>query len=475
MSKRVIVWFRQDLRIHDNEALLDALDSNAEVIPAFVFDDRTFYNKTSFGFRKTNKFRAKFIIESVTILRKNLESHGLNLVVRCGQAEEEIFALAQELKTSWVYCNRERTSEEIYIQDELERKLWSIGQEVRYSRGKMLYYTADLPFPVTHTPDAFTAFRKEVEKFTPVRKPIDIAFDTLGSQKLSVDISQGDIPTMEDFGYDNDFTPILSGGEDQALERLKYYLWDTDLIRDYAETKDYSFGLDYSSKLSAYLSTGCISPKTIYWEVKRYEQERGSDDSTYMICYELFWRDYFRLMGKKHEEKIFLKGGIPNKINEDLSNNMHLFKIWADGKTGYPFVDANMRQLKATGYMSNRGRRNVASFLINDLKVNWKIGAEYFESLLIDYDPCSNYGNWNYLAGVGADPRGCRHLNTIIQSKKYDPDGKFISKWCPSLSALPLAAIHFPTCLSESQLLGHGIIIERDYYKPIIGGEKMMA
>lgn len=473
MSKRVIVWFRQDLRIHDNEALFDALDSKAEVIPAFIFDNRTFYNKTSFGFSKTDKYRTKFIIESVITLRKNLEAHGLQLIVRIGKAEEEIFTLAQELKTSWVYCNRERTSEEIFIQDELEKNLWSIGQEVRYSRGKMLYYTGDLPFPVTHTPDTFTTFRKEVEKFTPIRKPIETSFDQV--QSITVDIDPGAIPEMSDFSHDNDFVPILYGGEDEALDRLRYYLWDTDLIQNYINTRDQSFGMDFSSKLSAYLSSGCISPKVIYWEVKRYEEERASNESTYHICYELLWRDFFRLMGKKHKEKIFLKGGIKNEPNEELTDNMHLFQIWADGRTGFPFIDANMRQLNATGFMSNRGRQNVASFLINDLKINWKIGAEYFESLLIDYDPCSNYGNWNYLAGVGTDPRGCRYFNTVLQSKKYDPDGKFIKEWCPELTALPTSAIHFPSNLSETELLSHGIVLERDYFKPVIGGEKMMA
>ena len=161
-SKKVVVWFRQDLRIHDNEALIHAIAAGKEVIPVFVFDDRIFKSKTKFGFPKTGPHRLRFTIEAIQDLRENLKSLGSNLVVRSGNTEEEIYNICKANKTNWVFCNRERTQEEVEIQDALEQKLWSIGQEIIYSRGKMLYYTQDLPFPVTHTPDVFTAFRKEV-------------------------------------------------------------------------------------------------------------------------------------------------------------------------------------------------------------------------------------------------------------------------------------------------------------------------
>jgi len=175
MSKKVIVWFRNDLRLHDNEALTDALTAGDQVVPVFIFDERTFRGKTSFGFDKTGKYRAKFIIEAVTDLRKQLQSRGSDLYIRVGKPEDELFALANELKSSWIFCNRERTQEEVAVQDVLEHNLWSIGQEIRYCRGKMLYYTSDLPFPVTHTPDVFTQFRKEVERFVQVREPLTLA------------------------------------------------------------------------------------------------------------------------------------------------------------------------------------------------------------------------------------------------------------------------------------------------------------
>ena len=170
-QKRAIVWFRSDLRLHDNEALVEAMRSAEEVIPVYVFDERIFKGETSFGLRKTDKFRAQFIIESVADLRENLRKIGSELYVRIGKPEEILFEMSRESKTSWIFCNRERTDEEVYVQDQVEEKLWSIGQELRMSRGKMLYYTSDLPFPVPQTPDVFSSFRKEVERITPVRDP----------------------------------------------------------------------------------------------------------------------------------------------------------------------------------------------------------------------------------------------------------------------------------------------------------------
>jgi len=146
-KNRVIVWFRQDLRLHDNEALQDALKHGEEVIPVYVFDTRIFQGTTKFGFPKTGNYRAQFIIESVQDLRNNLRALGSELYIRTGKPEQIIFDIAQKAKTDWVFCNRERTDEEVQVQDALEQNLWSIGQEVRFSRGKMLYYTSDLPFP----------------------------------------------------------------------------------------------------------------------------------------------------------------------------------------------------------------------------------------------------------------------------------------------------------------------------------------
>ena len=470
-GKKGIVWFRQDLRLHDNEAIFDALNHCEDIIPVYVLDERTIEGKTKFGFPKTGIHRLNFLLESIKDLKENLQRKGSDLVVRYGKPEEEIFKIARLEKTNYVFCNRERTDEEVQVQDALEKRLWSVGQEVRFSRGKMLFYTADLPFPVTHTPDTFTHFRKEVEKFIPIREPLKTEKEDL--PELDVRIDLGTIPSMNDLGYDNYIRDSgssfpLEGGESNALAHLEKYFWKKELAKTYKETRNELSGVDFSTKFSPYLAHGCISPKKIFHELRRYENQRIKNESTYWIYFELMWRDFFRLMGKKHQNDIFKKGGPKQQPNSNWSNDMKLFRVWAEGRTGIPFIDANMIELNRTGFMSNRGRQNAASFLIHDLGLNWQIGAEYFESLLIDYDPCSNYGNWNYIAGVGADPRENRKFNVTSQAVRYDPNGDFVKKWLPQLSNLSPDKIQKPWELSEAEQTAFGIILGKDYPDSIL-------
>ncbi|MCB0526064.1 MAG: DASH family cryptochrome [Lewinellaceae bacterium] len=471
MNRCAIVWFRQDLRLHDNEALSTALRMGEDILPVYIFDERIFQDETRFGFRKTGKFRAQFIIESVLDLRENLRKIGSDLIVRLGQPEEILSELAREHKASWVICNRERTQEEVMVQDALETRLWGFGIELIYTRGKMLYHTQDLPLPVQHTPDFFFQFRKENENITPVREPI-LAPSAI--PPLPANLEPGEVPSLERLGYEpilynEQADMIFKGGETVALQRLKYYLWEKNLASTYKETRNELFGSDNSSRFSPWLAQGCLSPKLIYQELKKYEKERVSNESTYWLFFELLWRDFFRLMGKKHGNKIFLKGGVQSKSQKHLKNNRELFSIWAEGKTGVPFIDANMRQLNAVGWMSNRGRMNVASFLVRELKVNWQMGAEYFESLLLDYDPCSNWGNWNYVAGVGSDPREDRVFNILTQAKTYDPQGDFVRTWCHELANVPPDKIHRPDLLTASERNEYGV---GDYPKAIVKIEK---
>lgn len=436
-KKTALVWFRQDLRLHDNESLCDAINVSDNILPVFVFDERLFFGKTKYGFRKIGIHRAKFLIESIVNLRKNLIARGSDIIVRVGKPEEVIFKLAQEFNCTWVFCNRERTAEEVFVQDKLESKLWAIGQEIFYNRGKMLYYTSDLPFPIAQTPDVFTQFRKEVEKVVQVREPLDSPA-TISSRFHEID--WGEIPTLKDLNYSEEEISLASdlylGGEDMGLARLQYYFYEKKLALNYKNTRNELLGKDFSTRFSLWLSCGCISPKLIYWELKELEQQEGKNDSTYGIFFELLWRDYFRLIAKKYNNRIFFKGGISGKIDPDWTDDLELFEKLRRAESGIPIIDANLLELNSTGFMSNKGRQLVASYLVNDLKINWQIGAEYFESLLIDYDPASNYGNWNYIAGVGTDPRPDRYFNIINQARKYDPSAEYISHWIPNLTKI---------------------------------------
>jgi deoxyribodipyrimidine photo-lyase len=471
IKRRALVWLRQDLRLHDNEAIVEAAKHADELVFCYVFDERMFRGKTTqFDFPKTGKFRTQFIIEAVTDLKKSLRKLGADLVVRVGLPEVEIAKIVAETKCSWVYCNRERTDEEVKVQDALEKNLWAQGQEIIYTRGKMLYYTQDLPFPVQYTPDIFTHFRKEVEKIVPIREPLP---SITSLRTFDLNLVLGKIPTLEDFGHepyevDERSNAPFVGGETEGLARLQYYLWDSDLVKNYKETRNGLVGTDYSSKLSLYLAHGCLSPKQIYAELRKYEQARGSNESTYWLFFELLWRDFFRLMGKKHGNRIFLKEGILGEVDSKWSNDKRIFQLWREGRTGIPFIDANMRELAATGFMSNRGRQNVASFLVKDLHINWQMGAEYFESILTDYDPCSNWGNWNYVAGVGADPRENRYFNILRQAKMYDTKGTYVKIWLPELKCVPDDKIHQPELLSEQEQAQYQVKIGAQYPKPMV-------
>ncbi|MEM9929816.1 MAG: DASH family cryptochrome, partial [Bacteroidota bacterium] len=353
-------------------------------------------------------------------------------------------------------------------------KLWAIGREVYYSRGKLLYYTADLPFPITQTPDIFTQFRKETERITQVRQPLPtpvrVPFPVLEVPEL------GALPALSDFGIapppqDERAAYQWEGGETAALDRLAYYLFDSQAIATYKETRNGLIGPDYSTKFSPWLAYGCLSPKKIYWEVKAYEEKNGANKSTYWVIFELLWRDFFRLMGKKHGNAIFHKGGTKGEA-KNWSQDRGKFQRWLEGQTGTPFIDANMREIAQTGFMSNRGRQNVASYLVKDLNVDWRFGAEYFEHQLLDYDVTSNWCNWNYVAGVGSDPREDRYFNIMSQAERYDGDGEYVKRWCPELASIPGGAVHYPDVLTDAEQSSYGLRLGANYPMPLVPSKK---
>ncbi len=254
----------------------------------------------------------------------------------------------------------------------------------------------------------------------------------------------------------------MTGGEIAGINRLQEYFWERNCLKSYKETRNGLLGEDYSSKFSPWLALGCLSPRYIEAEIRKYEELRIANDSTYWLKFELIWRDYFRFVVKKYGNRVFQPGGI-KQISGSWSANDRIFEAWRTGNTGHPFVDANMRELLLTGFMSNRGRQNVASFLVKDLKLDWRMGAEWFESQLIDYDVCSNWGNWNYVAGIGNDPRESRYFNVASQSKRYDASGQYIRTWIPELSNLPTEMIHEPWTIGKQELAKFQVTLGHQY------------
>lgn len=429
--KTSIVWFKTDLRLQDNETLVKAIAQSDEIIPVYCFDESQF-ELTDFGFQKTGSFRAQFLLESLLDLDKNLRALGSGLIVVKGNPEVEIPKIVKQYKATKVYAKREVSYEEKRTEALVQAELFKIKCELETFSTSTLYHAEDLPFSIKDIPDVFSNFRKKTEKESLIRS----AFEK-PSQINSPELDVLDLPSLEDLGLI--FTSIdtkaaihFKGGETRAIARLNHYFFESKCISEYKETRNGMVGTDYSSKFSAWLSLGSISPRFIYQELQKYEQQFGANESTYWLVFELLWRDYFRFMMKKYNVKLFQQAGIQNKEIPSNLHNTNLLQNWIDGKTGVDFVDANMIELKLTGFMSNRGRQNVASYLCNDLKLDWRFGAAYFEQQLIDYDVCSNWGNWAYLAGVGNDPRGNRYFNIEKQAVDYDKNKTFRNLWLNS-------------------------------------------
>ena len=195
----------------------------------------------------------------------------------------------------------------------------------------------------------------------------------------------------------------------------------------YKKTRNGLIGKDYSTKFSPWLANGSLSARTIYWKIREFETEFGANQSTYWVVFELMWRDYFKYISLKYDSKIFSIGGILER-NYQWNSDAKIIEKWINGETKDDFVNANMLELKETGWMSNRGRQNVASYFAKELLQDWRIGAAYFESMLLDFDVHSNYGNWMYVAGVGNDPRD-RKFNTRFQAERYDPNHQYRKLW----------------------------------------------
>ncbi|WP_373479383.1 DASH family cryptochrome [Geminocystis sp.] len=465
---KILIWFRNDLRIHDQEILIDAIEENPEmIIPIYCFDERQFQT-TSFGFPKTGKFRAKFLLEAVTDLRKSLQTIGSNLILRKGIPEEIIPDIAINYQIDLVCFSQEATAEEIKVERKLVKALTQAKIKVKSVWQSTLYHPQQLPYEIAEIPDLFTNFRKEIEKKSEV-------YSTLKTpEKLPSipNINIGDIPTLQNLGleeYEASQKSVLNfkGGEIEGINRLKNYFWEKDCLKEYKKTRNGMLGSDYSSKFSPWLAHGCLSPRYIYEEVKKYEQERVKNDSTYWLIFELLWRDFFRFIAVKYGNKIFYKSGLQN-ISLPWQENWSIFETWCERQTGYPLIDANMRELKTTGFMSNRGRQNVASFLTKNLGINWQMGAQWFESLLIDYDVCSNWGNWNYTAGIGNDARGFRYFNIPKQSLDYDYHGDYLRHWLPEISAIKGEKIHQPWKLSPQEQKQLKIQLGVNYPRPIV-------
>ncbi|SDG93120.1 DASH family cryptochrome [Psychroflexus sediminis] len=422
-----IVWFRNDLRTKDQKSLYEACQQPEPVLGVYCFDPKQ-YETTKYGFKKTEKYRAKFLIEMVSQLSDNLKSLNISLQVEQDAPAGVFEKLSEKYNIKNVFFQAEWTEEEKQVENAVKSVLKDTQFAEQYNQ--FLFHPEDVPYDdFSQVPEVYTDFRKKCEKQCEVRDeiPVPEALTRENLQHVNTKIPGLADLGLEDFETDERSAFPFQGGEDAAWKRLKYYFWETKKLQFYKKTRNGLLGTDYSSKFSAWLANGSISAVSIYHEVKKFEKEVKKNQDTYWLIFELIWRDYFKYISLKHGNKIFQLGGISNK-EYDWGNSEKAFKQWINGNTPESFVNANMIEIRETGFMSNRGRQNVNSYWAKEWKQDWRIGAAYFEAMLIDYDVHSNWGNWMYNSGVGNDPRD-RKFNIKKQAERYDTNGKFQRTW----------------------------------------------
>lgn len=492
-----------------------AMPPSSGVLPVFVFDTTRIYGsdvRSELGCKKCGPRRARFVLEAVADLRSNLERRGGGLVVAVGKPENVLADIARSAMSSTtvnaggtggmkvnVVCQEEVCSEELSVDKAVKSELakaMTKGSKFNFETvwGSTMYDPDTLPFDgdVMGIPDTFTPFRNKVEKACRIGAPLDVPSDTELRMPMDAKLvvegaatncraSLNYMPTLADLGYNKEDIDEAStvdsrtampsnyrGGETFALSRVKDYIWEKDLLKAYFDTRNGMIGSDYSTKFAPWLALGNVSPRHIARECRRYEEARVKNKSTYWVVFELLWRDYFKFFAKKHGDKLFNPSGTVGDKGRKWGMDPKRIRAWREGMTGYPLVDANMRELAATGFMSNRGRQNVCSFLVIDMNMDWRYGGDHFEETLLDYDCPSNWGNW--CSGAGMTGGRLNRFNIVKQSKDYDFGGDYVRLWCPELEDVPDKYVHEPWKMSEALMEECGVKIGpgRDYPSPIV-------
>jgi deoxyribodipyrimidine photo-lyase len=407
-----IYWFQNDLRLQDNPGLLAHAQADSLLLVYFWPESRPWCNLTGMG-----QQRRRFLLESLAALREDLTPLGQDLVIAAGQPQRELPALARATGATRVgtaltpgYYERHRRQQ--------VAALLPVPLEVH--PGNTLFSVDQLPFSLADMPAQFTPFKDRLADLAPalpaqppsrLPPPPPVQFTPLEAP-----------PCRQHTAF-----PVR-GGSDAGHRRLQQWVFGEQAILRYKATRNGLDGLDGSSSLSPWLALGSLSAREVAAAVADFEAAVATNASTRWLVYELLWREFFHWRALADDISLFRAGGKPGKPH-GCSFEPRNFARWCQGDTNYPLVNALMHQLVATGWMSNRGRQVAASCLLNEYRIDWRYGAAFFEKHLLDYDVASNYGNWQYLAGVGADPRGGRHFNIQKQTEHYDPLAIFIKKW----------------------------------------------
>ncbi len=426
MYRHTLLWFTNNLRLDDNPVFDQA--SNSEQLTCLFIQHPRDKRTNRFGFKGIGQHRQQFLNQALASLDANLQALNQALEIVSSDYVDALSQIILRDQTEHLVTSRHTGSYEQSALKEIASRFPHLVITVVETH--TLFNERQLPFTLSELPDSFTPFRKKVESIE-IAAPVN-APETLPPRSAS---------NSTEFNRECINSNAFNGSELSALEHLDTY-FSSDSPTTYKETRNGLDEWECSTKFSPWLAHGVLSPKRIIQRLNRYENEVVANDSTYWIYFELLWRDYFQWYAHKWGNKIYHQTGPFNRkpLTSFYPDRM---KSWIEGTTPYPIVNAAMRQLKATGYQSNRARQLVASCLVHELGIDWRYGAAYFEEALIDFDLGSNWGNWQYLGGVGADPRGHRQFNLAKQTQTYDPEGLFIKRWGGEEMMLPIHRVDY--------------------------------
>ena len=420
-----LVWFRRDLRLDDHAALHHALASGGPVHCAFVFD-------TDILDRLTDKAdrRVAFIHACVTRLRAELERRGGGLHVLHGSARSAIPELARRLQVAAVHVNRDYQPDARQRDDAVAAALAEQGRRLHPHKDQVVFDRDDVLTAAGRPYQVFTPYQRAwLAKLTPdhlAAYPVEGYLDRL-APRLPEGLA---MPSLADLG----FAPVDPNIPDASSLWLSFQ----SRIDRYHETRDYP-ALDATSGLSPHLRFGTLSIRALV----RHAHERGGAGARTWLS-ELIWREFYQMLLWHYPDTV---GHAFQAKFADLEwpNPPGHFEAWREGRTGYPIVDAAMRQLDRTGVMHNRLRMIVASFLVKDLHCDWRLGEGWFAARLLDYDQAANVGGWQWCASTGTDAQPWfRIFNPVTQSQRFDPDGVYIRRWLPELAEVPDSHLHAP-------------------------------
>lgn len=417
-----LILLNETLRWHDNP-LLSATDGPKAAI--VVLNKAAFFGR-QYGLQRANLQRLQQQISVITALKNTLAKHNIGLITLVGDTARCISALAGALNASQLYCAEPVGTYEYAAIKSLKQTLNVTQLDCNSLLGD------NLRPELATMPDSFTPFRKQLEPLLLVSEPTAQAPEQ--NWLLPAQTEPYNSAFMQlSLQYHTDLPPDIST-ENAAMARLQHYIWQQQHILNYKQTRNQLIGENYASFFSVPLSLGSLSVRFLWQQIVSFEQQVQANDSTYWLKFELLWREFFRWQFRKYGHRWFSKGAIkgPADFSRPQLSQAQLkqFNLWCQGCTGEPFVDANMRLLNQTGLMSNRGRQNVASYLLHNLDIDWRLGAAYFEQRLLDYDCASNWGNWAYIAGTGNSAQ--RQFNINKQAQMYDPQGTFVNAMLPS-------------------------------------------